>query len=121
MLKTVYLTDKGKTAKTTGCVMLLGGFDGMHVGHRSLFDCARAFGLPVGIITISGGKASDWLFTFDEREELFSRVGVDFVFELPFSEIKELLPRDFLSLLSEEFNVQAFVCGEDFRFGKGAV
>lgn len=121
MLKTVFLTDKGKEAKTSGCVMLLGGFDGLHLGHRGLLARARDFGLPVGIMTISDGKATGQLFTFEEREEIFSRVGADIAFELPFAEIKELSPQAFLQLLLSEFAVKAFVCGEDFRFGKGAV
>lgn len=116
MLKTVRLTNK----KVTGCAMLLGGFDGLHIGHRRLLSYAKQSGLPVGIMTIVGGK-SGHLFTFAEREDVFLRSGADFVFELPFAEIKDLSPKQFLGLLTEQFHPQLFVCGEDFRFGAGAV
>lgn len=118
MLKTVDLT--GKFDKTAPCVMLLGGFDGIHAGHRRLLDRAKGYGLPVGIMTIDGGKHSKNLFTFAEREEIFAKEGVDFAFELPFSEIRDLSPQEFLGLLARNFRPRAFVCGTDFRFGKDA-
>lgn len=99
--------------------MLLGGFDGLHVGHRRLLERAKASGLPVGVMTIAGGKEES-LFTFAEREDVFKRAGADFVFELPFAEIKDLSPAAFLTLLQDNFSPKLFVCGEDFRFGARA-
>ena len=101
--------------------MLLGGFDGLHLGHRKLVFRAREYGLPVGMMTIVGGKEQNSLFTFEEREAIFKNVGVDFVFELPFEEIKDMRPETFIALLQREFEPSAFVCGDDFRFGKNAV
>ncbi len=100
--------------------MLLGGFDGLHVGHRLLLARAKESGLPVGVMTIVGGKEGQSLFTFAERERIFKESGIDFVFELPFEEIKDLSPTEFLQKLTKEFYPKLFVCGEDFRFGKGA-
>ena len=116
MLKTLRLTDKDIS---TGTAMLLGGFDGLHIGHRRLLSCAKASGLPVGVMTIIGGK-DEALFTFPEREDIFRRAGLDFVYELDFAEIKELSPKEFLALLEKDFSPKLFVCGDDFRFGKGA-
>lgn len=101
--------------------MLLGGFDGLHIGHRALLSHAKKSGLPVGAMTIVGGKTQGCLFDFSEREEIFRSLGLDFVFELPFQEIKNLSPKEFLALLEKEFSPKQFVCGEDFRFGAGAV
>ena len=114
MLKTVFLTDNRERGQ--GVAMLLGGFDGLHVGHRSLLSLAKASGLPVGIMTIAGCKDKS-IFTFAERELIFQESGADFVFELPFEEIKDLSPIAFLDLLKKNFNPSLFVCGEDFRFG----
>jgi FAD synthase len=80
MLNTVALT---KQLHTKGGAMLLGGFDGLHVGHRLLVARAQESGLHVGIMTIVGGKERA-LFTFEEREEIFKNEGIDFAFELPF-------------------------------------
>ena len=118
MLKTVDFS--GKFDRNVGCVMLLGGFDGLHAGHKKLVERAKEFSLPIGIMTIVGGKEEKSLFTLEEREEIFKRAGVDFAFELPFQEIKNLSPEQFSSLLISEFNPKAFVCGDDFRFGKNA-
>ncbi len=100
--------------------MLLGGFDGLHIAHRQLFARAKKSGLPVGIMTIVGGKGQG-IFTQKEREDIFARVGVDFVFELPFAEIKDMPSKEFIELLRREFAPKLFVCGEDFRFGAGAL
>ena len=116
-MKTVWLTDNKITDK--GVAMLLGGFDGLHIGHRRLLSRAKQSGLPVGIMTIMGGKDGN-IFTFAERESIFKENGADFVLELPFSEIKDMSPRKFLDFLVEEFHPSLFVCGEDFRFGAKA-
>ena len=118
MLKTVDFS--GQFDKNRGCVMLLGGFDGLHVGHKTLVKKAKAFSLPIGIMTIVGGKDEKNLFTLKEREDVFKSAGVDFAFELPFAEIKDLSPQEFSKLLFDEFQPTAFICGDDFRFGKNA-
>ncbi len=99
--------------------MLLGGFDGLHLGHRQLLSRAKASGLPVGVMTIFSGKEGA-IFTAKEREDIFLRAGVDFVFALPFGEIAGKSPKEFLALLEENFSPKKYVCGEDFRFGKNA-
>ena len=116
MFKTVILSGK---RNIRGCVMLLGGFDGLHVGHRLLLARAKEYGLPVGVMTIVGGKDGQ-LFTFSEREKIFESAGVDFAIEFSFDEIKELSAQAFVELLERRFMPSAYVCGEDFRFGKGA-
>ena len=100
--------------------MLLGGFDGLHVGHKQLVARAKTFGLPIGIMSITGGKGERNLFTEKEREYIFRTNGIDFLFVLPFAEIKDMSPVEFVGLLQAQFHVQAFVCGDDFRFGKQA-
>ena len=100
--------------------MLLGGFDGLHLGHRQLLARAKESGVPVGVMTIVGAKGQKNLFTFTERERIFKESGADFVFELPFAEIKDLSADEFIRLLQREFSPTVLICGEDFRFGAGA-
>ena len=118
MLKKVWLKQPNRQEKTA---ILLGGFDGLHKGHQRLLEVAKSSGLPIGVMTIVGAKQENALFTLKEREEIFKNFGADFVFELLFSEIKNLSPKTFLSVLEEELSPALFVCGEDFRFGAGAV
>ena len=116
-MKTVWFTENKNTQQ--GVAMLLGGFDGVHVGHRCLFSRAKQSGLPIGIMTIMGGKEGN-IFTFAERERIFKDNGAGFVYELSFDEIKDMSPMAFLQFLIEKFNPSLFICGEDFRFGAGA-
>ena len=102
------------------CVLLLGGFDGLHKGHVTLLNRAKQYGFPVGIMTIEGGKAGGDLFTLAEREHIFSAAGLEFMIRLSFSEIKSMLAEDFLKGLFQALSLKAVVCGEDFRFGYGA-
>lgn len=114
----INVLTKGTAVK--GGVILLGGFDGLHVGHRQLLTRVKTYGLPVGVITILGGKGGEGLFTMEERADIFLQAGVDFVVELNFQTIKELSPAEFLAILAEELAPAAYVAGEDFRFGKNA-
>jgi len=118
MLNTVYFEKK--LQKNSPCVLLLGGFDGAHVGHRALFSRAKESGLPVGMMTIVGGKGQA-VFTLQERREIFQELGVDFVFEFNFEEIRRLSPEAFSRVLTCEFAVQTFYCGDDFRYGYLAI
>ena len=104
---------------TQGGVLLLGGFDGMHVGHRRLLERAKSLEIPVGIMTILGGKG-DGLFTLKERELFFTSLGIDFSFAFSFEDIRGLSSQEFLSFLEARFSPSAYICGDDFRFGKGA-
>lgn len=102
------------------CVLLLGGFDGLHLGHRTLLERAKRSGLPVGITSVFGGKGKA-LFTPEEREYVFSQNGVRFVIEIPLTEKwKNTSAEDFLRGVFGRIEPREIVCGADFRFGRNA-
>ncbi len=102
------------------CALVLGGFDGLHIGHRVLLQGAASAGLPVVLTAMTGGKGKS-LFTLPEREFLFERAGVSALLELPFTERLRMTPPEmFLQELFSALNVRVVFCGEDFRFGKDA-
>lgn len=104
-----------------GCALILGGFDGVHVGHLKLINRAKSLNIPAGILTISGAKGGKELFTLAEREKMFSDLGLDFVIEAEFSaDFKNITAEEFLNGIIKNISVKAFVCGKDFRFGRGA-
>ncbi len=117
MLKTSVI---GKFHSASGCILLLGGFDGLHAGHKKLLERAKTYRLPVGIMTILGGKGEQGIFTLSEREKIFFDAGADFVLPLRFEQIKDWSPEEFLALLQRELFPKALICGDDFRFGKNA-
>lgn len=96
--------------------LVLGGFDGLHTGHKTLLAEAKKFSRPVALTSIDFG--GETLFLKKERAYIFEKNGVDFLIEIPFNEVKDLSAEAFLSALSP-LSFSAVVCGEDFRFGKG--
>lgn len=107
------------------CILLLGYFDGVHVGHRRLISRAKeegaARGLPVGIMTFYGGKNGGQIFDFDERLFLFRSLGLDFVCAARFDGAFRATDGEaFLEHLRTALGVRLFVCGEDYTYGRGA-
>lgn len=111
--------------------IVIGNFDGVHLGHRHLFTLAReAVGagkvaavtfepLPAAVLRpqVPMGR----LTPAREREELLRSVcGVDEVVELePTPQVLGLSPEAFISSLRERVRFDVAVEGPDFRFGKG--
>lgn len=107
------------------CVLMLGYFDAMHVGHRALLHAARKLAaeenLKLGVMTFYDGKSGAQVYVFKERLSLYERLGADFVLAAHFDEaFRNTQKEDFLRRLFEKCNARALVCGEDFSFGKGA-
>ncbi len=119
MFESVWLGEK-LNIEERGCVLLLGGFDGLHAGHKTLMERAKGYGLPIGAMTIIGGKEGAALFTLAERLDIFTRAGAQLVLPMPFADIKDLSPETFAQDLEARCNPKAFICGDDFRFGKSA-
>ena len=116
MLKFVY----GEEYRTP-CTLILGGFDGLHLGHRALLGRAEKYGDAVCITTMPGGKGKA-LFTLAEREFLFARAGVDAVCEIPLTEaVRQTSAEDFSGTLFSKLSARRVLCGEDFRFGRDAL
>lgn len=110
---------------TEPCVLLLGYFDGVHIGHRSLFRAAKSYaaanGMKTGVMTFRDPKAGAQVYDFGERCLLFGELGADFVYAAGFSEsFRKTEPEQFLTHVAESLSPRAFFCGEDFRFGRDA-
>lgn len=107
------------------CVLLLGYFDGVHIGHRKLIEkaeeVARALCCETGIMTFYDSKNGGQIYLFDERALLFGQLGIDFVYAAHFdASFRATEGLDFLEKVCSSLHVRAFVCGKDYTFGKGA-
>jgi riboflavin kinase/FMN adenylyltransferase len=111
--------------------IVIGNFDGVHVGHQHLFRLAReaAGGGRVAAVTFEPLPAAvlrpdvpmGRLTPSAERSELLrARCGVDEVVEIePTSQVLGLSPEAFIHGLHARLHFDVVVEGPDFRFGKG--
>lgn len=112
-------------------VIALGFFDGVHLGHRAVLkkatEQAKLRGVLSAVFSFTDVKKEGRksrrgeIYSTQRRCELISELGFDFVILPEFSDFSRFSPEEFVKFLKNNFNAVAFVCGSDFRFGKGAV
>ena len=114
-----------------GCVVTIGSFDGVHLGHqailRQLLAVARQHQLPAVVIIFepqpheffSGDKAPARLMRLREKIQALLAAGVERVFCLQFNEQLRSLPaEEFIEkILLDGLGIKHLVVGDDFRFG----
>ena len=104
-------------------VVVLGKFDGIHIGHARLMSVARDIassgGMEVTVYTI-GFPKHNIITDRDDQREILSLMGADKIISRPLDEnLKNMLPEEFVNvILKKELNASCVVVGEDFRFGK---
>lgn len=120
-----------RSAPGRAAAVTIGVFDGVHKGHQFLFSHlvqrARALGLASGAVTLypdpvrvlRPNQPFYYLTSLEERIELLHGTGLDFVAPLTFtSELAELGPADFVSMLYEELGMRMLLMGPDNAFGR---
>ena len=111
--------------------LTIGNFDGVHLGHqhlvRHLIERAHALGLAAGAVTLYPDPARvlrpqepmPYLTSLEERIELLDGLGLDLVVPLDFtSELAELSPEAFCTLLHGELDMRMLLMGPDNVFGR---
>ncbi len=112
--------------KTAGSAVMLGVFDGVHIGHARLARATlenRPENGKTAVWTFSSGrsvKCADRLTASDaEKADALSDLGIENIIFCDFDAVKDLSPSDFVSdVLVGALGCRVAVCGEDFRFGK---
>lgn len=113
------------------CVVTIGSFDGIHLGHRALIERARQHGLRLGLPSMMVSfeplpreflQPTDppaRLTNMRERWRLLAASGIDRLCLLRFDQrLRMLTGRDFMALLAAA-GARTVVVGHDFRFGRG--
>lgn len=119
------------------CVVTIGNFDGVHLGHRHVI--ARAHGLahsmgaaalPVVVVTfdphpmsvVAPDRTPQRLTSLEVRIALLKQSGVDHVYVLAFSaEMSTWTPEQFVQrIIVDQIHAAGVVVGENFRFGHKA-
>ena len=117
--------------KHKNSIILIGNFDGIHLGHRKLFDLAKKykkkFKLDIGVLTFEpmpkmffNKRIKNFrISNFDQKINLLKELGVNFVinkkFDYKFSKTKSL---DFIEkIIYKKLNAKFVFVSNNFRFG----
>ncbi len=123
-----YVTDADK-----GASVAIGNFDGVHIGHQSVIDLARAAGravkAPLGILTFEPHPRQYFapkspafrLMSPEARAHRLEKLGVERLYELAFNAtLSALTPEEFArNVIAEGLGLTHVVIGADFCFGQG--
>lgn len=112
-----------------GATVAMGNFDGIHLGHRSVIDAARAAAdAPLGIVTFEPHPREFFqtdappfrLMNAEARANRLSRLGVEHLYELPFDPVLAgLSPEEFArQVLVDGLGIAHVTVGADFCFGR---
>ena len=114
------------------CVVTIGNFDGVHLGHQALLDevkkRAHDLKLESAVITFepnpkdyfSQNKPQTRISSLREKIELFNEIKIDRVHIIKFNqEFSKVTANEFISVLIKKLKVKEIVVGEDFCFGVG--
>lgn len=115
-------------ASLRGASVAMGNFDGVHKGHQAVIDHARRADAPLGIITFEPHPRQVFapdaptfrLMNAESRRNRLVKLGVEILFELPFSRaLAALPPEDFArDILADALGISHVVVGADFCFGQ---
>lgn len=120
-------------AEARGCVVAIGNFDGVHLGHQKLLEIgrkrAKSLGVPFGVLTFDPHPR--WFFNPTQTPFLLSseefkvscleQQGVDHIFIAKFdTAFAALSAEQFIEdFLMRDLAVVHVVVGADYRFGRG--
>lgn len=126
------IKDFNELQKEEPTVLVLGYFDGIHLGHKALFERARKVaderGLTVTVLTFPESPRLAFsrftpelllhLTSEEQRYLLLEKNGVDQLVMTPFtSEFASNTPEEFIERYVKGLNAQALVAGFDYHFG----
>lgn len=108
----------------------LGYFDGIHRGHQAVIReavQAKAQGLVPCVFTFPEsplqeltGAGKPRLMSSSLKEGLLAEMGVELLWEVPFSSVMKLTPGEFVEyILKDTLGAQTVFCGYNYRFGAG--
>jgi riboflavin kinase / FMN adenylyltransferase len=112
-------------------ILLIGNFDGLHLGHRKLFDLAkiykRRYKLKIGVVTFepmpkmyfNKSLKNFRISNLDQKKFFLQNIGIDFViikkFDKNFSKIKS---GSFIkNILHKKLKAKYIFVSNNFRFG----
>ena len=112
--------------------LLIGNFDGIHLGHQSLINFAKEIATnsntELRLVTFCPHprevilkKPIDLILPYNEKVEILKNHFIDKVVEIKFTEeISKMSPENFIETYLEKNKPSNIVVGKNFRFGSKA-
>ncbi|MGE5629416.1 MAG: bifunctional riboflavin kinase/FAD synthetase [Solirubrobacterales bacterium] len=126
----IVIEDNFKHQFKNKTIIALGGFDGLHLGHRALIDkainIAKKQKCESMVLTfknhpltvINKELAPKLLMSNHDKLSLFKHYGLDIVNMVNFDrDFMKLSPEDFVEALVQKYNAAGLVVGFNHRFG----
>ena len=121
-----------KSSNNPGVVATIGNFDGVHLGHQTIFkkllQKSSSLGLSSTVIAFeptakeffSKNNAPPRLTRFREKFSLINDLGIDQFVCLPFNAALANMPAESFveNVLVDNLNIKHLTVGDNFRFGK---
>ena len=112
-------------------IILIGNFDGVHLGHRKLFKLAntykKKFKLNIGVVTFEpmpkmyfNSKIKNFrLSSISQKNKILSNLGVDFIITKKFDKSFSKIKSNFFikNILSKKLQAKYIFVSNNFRFG----
>lgn len=116
----------------SGCVLTIGNFDGLHLGHQRVIERVAEHGRRLNLPTVAmvfepqpleyflGDHAPSRLTRLREKAIQFAKLPIDELLAIPFNRTLADYDADkFIhDILVEKLNIKHLVIGDDFHFGK---
>lgn len=114
--------------RNTKTLVVLGNFDGLHLGHIAVLKTAIKKAderrlMPIVLLfdkhpcTVLSDKKNFSLIQKSERDKILQEMGFKIV-TISFNDVKDLEPEDFLMHIYCKLNIRAICCGFNYHFGK---
>ena len=114
------------------CVLTLGNFDGVHLGHQQLINHLIEQGKKLNLPTVvmlfepqpleffSKQNAPARLTSFKEKVQLIEKLGIDYIIAVPFTQtFANMSANAFIQdWLINKLSAKYIVIGDDFQFGR---
>ncbi len=120
---------RGLPESLRGATVVLGNFDGVHVGHVAVLRAAHAArpDAPLAVLTFEPHPREVFrpddppfrLTLSQERADLLAGLGVSILYEIPFDQPFSLLSAEAFvtEVLAQGIGARHLACGADFAFG----
>ncbi|MHB1252968.1 MAG: bifunctional riboflavin kinase/FAD synthetase [Candidatus Humimicrobiaceae bacterium] len=135
MAQIIHLTDLNDGFfKESLNMLVIGFFDGVHKGHKEIIkrcikrarikggiSIALTFDIPP-VNIISGKKTKKLIISFEEKIQVMSSLGIDYIVDVNFNKDFAGLDKENFcrKILVDKINAREIFIGENFKFGKDA-